>query len=286
LYRLSILGIVLDYTLDHRGRQFEVKVQRCSDAQIIAELLDFIGRYKPAENRDKYAKSVDSAQGVTVLEKCLKILLEFVYQEIEKKRLYAILQIAEVASTCTDDASFRDALLDYLEKSKFTKSLIEISTRIMPGEWAELASQVEDIDSSRQLLGGCRRALESYPDHPGLVLLSAFARIMIPGMSDKTTIEEFQRGMKLISRITHPDLPHALARMLLEIGKRHPSLVNQISMMVLRQFQDREIARTTLMYVDQLSQPGVLALQILLTALSPQMRQVTKHHSRGQRIDK
>lgn len=278
LYRLSLLGIVTDYTLDHRERVFELKVEQHSDKQIIEALLDYIERYKPAEYRLRYATRIESAQGTTTLEKCLSILLNFVYEEIEKKRRRAIMQIAEVANTCTDDVTFRGALLDYLEKSKFTQSLIEISARIIPGEWVELASKVDDIDSSRQLLGGCRRALESYPDHPGLQLLSAFARIMIPGVPDQTINEEFQSALKLVRRINHPDLPNALARILMEIGKRRPSLVNHLSMMMLEQFRNREIARTTLMFVDQSSQSGALALQILLTLLIPKIRYVTKVH--------
>jgi len=112
-------------------------------------------------------------------------------------------------------------------------------------------------------------------------MLGAFARLMIPGLSDETTVEEFQRAIKVISRTSHPDIPAALARLIEEIAKRRPSLVDQLSTITLRQFQDREIARTTLMCVDKSSQAGVLALQILLSLLVSRVKQVAKHHTRA-----
>ena len=47
LYRLSVLGLVSDYTLDYHARQFEVEVVNRSDEFIKSALLDYFARYKP-----------------------------------------------------------------------------------------------------------------------------------------------------------------------------------------------------------------------------------------------
>jgi len=200
LYRLSVLGLISDYTLDHNAKQFEVEVIHRSDDFLKSALLDYFERYKPPEYRNVASQRIALCNGQTVLEKCIRVMLEFVYEEIEKKRRRAILQMAEVADTSLDNEPFRLQLLDYLEKSEFTQQLADTAKKLEPMEWVSIASQVEDIDSARHLLGGCRRALESYPDHPGLLLLSAFSRLMIPKLPTDSAIGEFQRSIKLLAR--------------------------------------------------------------------------------------
>ena len=201
LYRLSVLGLVSDYTLDHNAKQFEVEVVHRSDEFIKNSLLDYFERYKPSEYRNIASQRIESSQGQSVLEKCIRVMLEFVYAEIEKKKRRAIFQMAEVADTSLGDEPFRIQLLDYLEKSEFTQQLADTAKKFEPMEWVSLALQVDDIDSARHLLGGCRRALESYPDHPGLLLLSAFSRIMIPKLPTDMAINEFQRAVKLLAKL-------------------------------------------------------------------------------------
>lgn len=78
LYRLSVLGLVSDYTLDYHARQFEVEVVNRSDEFLKSALLDFFARYKPSEYRDVASQRIALSKGQTVLEKCIRIMLEFV----------------------------------------------------------------------------------------------------------------------------------------------------------------------------------------------------------------
>lgn len=278
LYRLSILGVVADYTLDHSARQFEVEVVRRSDDSVKNAVLDYVARYKPLEYRTQYAREIETFQHATMLGKCAGALLKFVYTEIEKKRRRAILEMADVASTMPENSAFRGALLNYLEKSEFTQKLTELSKRIDPREWVEIASQVQDIDSSRHLLGGCRRSLESYPDHPGLLILSAFSRLIIPNIPDDRTLDEFERGIKVLARSPSVEgLHEALAEILQLISTKRPQLVAVICHITLRQFPQRDIARTTLQHADVASEPGMLALRVLLEPLPATVRRVRTH---------
>ena len=278
LYRLSILGLVADYTLDHNARQFEVEVVRRSDEFLKNAVLDYVARYKPIEYRTQYAREIEAFQHSTALGKCVGALLKFVYTEIEKKRRRAILEMADVASTMPENEAFRGALLNYLEKSEFTQKLTELSKRMHPKEWVEIASQVTDIDSSRHLLGGCRRSLESYPDHPGLLILSAFSRLIIPNIPDDRTLDEFERGIKMLAKVPQTeDLHEALAEILQLISTKRPKLVTTICHITLRQFPQREIARTTLKYADMTTESGMLAMKILLGPLPAIVRRVRTH---------
>ena len=95
-------------------------------------------------------------------------MIEFVYEEIEKKRRRAITTMAEVARDCPTDATFREALLSYFEKSPFTEPLLKLK-RIEPKDWWKVLAikgeldepLLKEIDGVGQLLGGCRRTLEA-----------------------------------------------------------------------------------------------------------------------------
>jgi len=278
LYRLSVLGLISDYTLDHNAKQFEGEVIHRSDDFLKSALLDYFERYKPPEYRNVASQRVALCKGQTVLEKCLRIMLEFVYEEIEKKRRRAILQMAEVADTSSESEPFRMQLLNYLEKTEFTQPLADMARKIEPLEWVSIASQVEDIDSARHLLGGCRRALESYPDHPGLLLLSAFSRLMIPKLPTDLAIDEFQRAVKLLARPPEKKgTLKAITRFLEIIKQKRPPLINSFCNSVLEEFPQRDIARITLEYVDLTSKSGILALKILLESTLEKTKLVRTH---------
>jgi ATP-dependent DNA helicase RecQ len=278
LYRLSLLGLISDYTLDYHARQFEVEVVNRSDEFLKERLLDYFTRYKPAEYRNEAFQKIELSKGQTILEKCIRVMLDFIYEEIEKKRRRAIFQMAEVAYTSQADEPFRAQLLNYLEKSEFTQLLADAAKRITPMEWAEIAAKVEDIDSARHLLGGCRRVLESYPDHPGLLLLSAFSRLNIPTLQGDIAIGEFQRAVELLARSPeNVDTRKALTSFLEMIRQKRPPLADNFCYIVLEGFPQREMARTALKYTDAASQSGMLALKILLGYTLEKTNQVRAH---------
>jgi len=280
LYRLSVLGLVSDYTLDYNAKQFEVEVVNRSDEFLKSALLDYFGRYKPAEYRNDASQRVELSNGQTILEKCIRVMLEFVYEEIEKKRRRAIFQMAEVADTSSslDGEPFRAQLLNYLEKSEFTKQLMDTAKKIEPMEWVSIASKVSDMDSARHLLGGCRRALESYPDHPGLLLLSAFSRIMIPNLPTDVAISEFQKAVKLSAKLPkNEDTLNALTSFLEMIKQKRPPLINNFCYIVLEGFPQRDMARIALKYADVASESGVFALRILLETTLEKTKLVRAH---------
>jgi len=192
--------------------------------------------------------------------------------------------MAEVAETSVDDEPFRRQLLDYLEKSEFTKQLMDTAKKIEPMEWVAIASKVADIDSARHLLGGCRRALESYPDHPGLLLLSAFSRILIPKLPIDKAISEFQRTMKLLAKTPeNPDTREALVSFLEMIKQKRPPLANKFCGILLEGFPQRDMARTVLKYADTESESGLFAVKILLQTTLENTRHVRTRILGGER---
>lgn len=209
IYRLSIIGVVQDYTIDFKAKQFEVTIVKRPEAEYLAELKSYIARYK-TQDGTKIDDEVKKLKGKDLIQKCLGYLIAFVYEEIEKKRRRAIKNMAEVARTCRTDEAIRAELLSYLEKSLFTDSLLKLAGKIEPKEWwkvldikGELGEPLlKEIDGVHQLLGGCRRTLESYPSHPGLYFLIGFARLLLPNQEIERAHSDIRSGFQNLT-----DLP-------------------------------------------------------------------------------
>jgi ATP-dependent DNA helicase RecQ len=209
IYRLSIIGVVQDYTIDFRSKQFAVKIVRRPEDEYLAQLQNYIARYK-TQDRTVIDQQVQQQDGRNLIEKCLGYLIDFVYEEIEKKRRRAIQTMAEVVRTCHTDETIRKALLNYLERSPFTEPLLQLSGRIEPEDWWEVMNirdeldqpLLNEVDSAGQLLGGCRRNLESSPSHPGLYFLSGFARLLLPNQEVEQALSDIRSGFQNLT-----DLP-------------------------------------------------------------------------------
>ena len=209
IYRLSIVGVVQDYTINFGARQFEVTIVRKPEDEYLVQLQDYIARYK-TQDRTVIGQQIQQHKGRNLIEKCLGYLIDFVYEEIEKKRRRAIQTMAEVARTCHTDETIREALLSYLERSPFTEPLLQLAGRIEPEDWWEVMNirgeldqpLLNEVDGAGQLLGGCRRTLESFPNHPGLYLLSGFARLLLPNQEVEQALSDIRSGFQNLT-----DLP-------------------------------------------------------------------------------
>lgn len=257
IYRLSILGLIDDYTLDYNASNFEVVILKQKEAEYLEQIKNYIARYKTLEFVNTISNSIQQHQGINFLEKCLRYLVTFVYDEIEKKRRLAISTIAQMARECCvlqsfeqRDRAIRERLLAYLEKSIFTEPLLEMSKRIQSSDWWNILSMVDDIDKARQLLGGCRRTLESFPDHPGLYFLSAFARMILPLRDFKNAKDEISSGLKFLKEsIQNDDTLQQIAMELLDHYQRKiKENTNQIAEIILTEIPTRLLAKRFFQY--------------------------------------
>ena len=144
IYRLAIIGLVQDYTVNYDNRQFEVTLLHRQEQEYIQSLQNYIQRYRTREVSESLPGQVKGRLGNNIIEKCLGYLLDFVYEEIEKKRRAAIRSIAEIsrkaskfASSTEKDQFIRQELLAYLEHSPFTEDLLKLARQVDPGEWVK-----------------------------------------------------------------------------------------------------------------------------------------------------
>jgi hypothetical protein len=66
--------------------------------------------------------------------------------------------------------------MNYLEESEFTQKIKAIAGSDDPKTWFDFLKVVYGKDNIAQVLGSCRKQLEEYPSHPGLLIIAGLCR--------------------------------------------------------------------------------------------------------------
>ena len=182
IYRLYKLGFISDYTVDFGSRVFEVTRQKFDFQQFRGRLLDYARNVAPGKLGSTRRKidSIDSVDNRKALVDLATVFIEFTYDEIERARRRAIQEAILLARQSESDAEVRRRLLDYLQEGVGYERIDELLQReqVDLHEWVDLASKIGNPIEAGELRGLCIRALESSPDHPGLLLVRGAVETM------------------------------------------------------------------------------------------------------------
>lgn len=187
VHRLSLLGVIRDYTLDYGAQTLELDLNPdalSSDEECLARLARYFQRYTtPKKARELAQAARHRPKGDSVLEKAIGALLDFVYEEVAKKRQQAM---AEVASACQNTPS--EGLGEFFDlyfNSKYARD------KYLPADtggngsyfdseivWKYLGYMLnppdglgKERDNVQHLRGACARMLSSNAGSNGAVLL-------------------------------------------------------------------------------------------------------------------
>jgi ATP-dependent DNA helicase RecQ len=189
LYRLSLLGLIFDYTIEHGANTFSVELADYTPDRLDAEVLALAQRVDPGR-QDRYEAEIAGApaQFGPRLAHHLAIVLRLIYQKVELGRLNALRDMYRLVADNLDDAGIRSTINGYLGEGPISSALseairaavidvpavlavLDAVTRGDPYEWAAAAD----------------RMLESYPGHPVLLLVRALGEAWKPsGTGDRT----------------------------------------------------------------------------------------------------
>ena len=246
IYRLVLLGIIADYTIDWNRGFFAIEVKSPTPQTVLDSLRDYLQQYKfESYVRDRIARL--SADEVHVaIEGALDVLVDFVYEEIVAKRKQALRTMGELCRTFESDSDFRNQILAYLQESEFSASLREWIGRSIDDIGIEQAvstiHKVEDLEQRTRLIGTTRRMLDEAPDNLALRLLSVLARAA--GESQDSILGEVAILAEQVDSsrnlLREPD--EILLRMAHELRDLRPEVVD----LVLRRAGNPSLARGTL----------------------------------------
>lgn len=198
IHRLLVLGVISDYTINYSSKEFTITLSGNTRDDIINNYLKYVSGYnkgRVAIERNKIVKYITEPISTFIKEGC-RILIEFVYDTIEKGRrraLREILSLSESAISSNDpNQTIREGILRYLETT-YSEEIEEILSetesfenlkKLVEGyvelETHETIGGMRSPRDAAEIRGQVSRYLESYPDHPGLLLLRAISEIYCP----------------------------------------------------------------------------------------------------------
>lgn len=195
IYRLSLLGIVSDWTtnfIDH----FEVQFKTLEEKHIVKSVSDYISKYEP--NTD-ISKELQKIQQKTVLEKVIWYLLNWTFENIAYNRKQSLKTLSDWCSEFEDSESFKQRIDSYFIFSETTFILQHIAENSKDYEkWFEVLTtnkQFPNKTEFEKLKDSISRFLESYRNSIGLNFVSGFVRLALNEYEDSDGKERFESAL-------------------------------------------------------------------------------------------
>jgi hypothetical protein len=230
IFRLSSIGIIDDYTVDYNKNCYKIRTLKKTDDEYIEHLKVFMRKYYSANRVESEIENVYKAKGNSILQKCLSFLTDFVYKEIEAKRLRSIedmILACETGMQKNGNEELKDFIHLYFNSkyakenheidgnnyslTKDTDNAKEYSFEIL---WKYIKATTIDPsgaqkDNTKHLRGATLRLLRTEPRNGGLLLLKAYS-LFVLGIGTNKNIESEAResltlGFKLF-RDRYPNL--------------------------------------------------------------------------------
>lgn len=201
IYRLSLLGIVSDWTtnfIDH----YEVQFNTLDETNIIKSISDYIGKYEP--NTD-VKKELQKVQQKTVLEKAIWYLLHWTFENIAYSRKQSLKTLYDWCSEFRDSESFKKRIDSYFIFTETTFVLQHIAENPREYEkWFEVLTtnnQFPNKTDFEKLKDSISRFLESYRNSTGLNFISGFVRLALNEYEDSDGKERFESALSDVKEI-------------------------------------------------------------------------------------
>lgn len=223
LFRLMSIGVIDDYTVDYNLKTYTLKIIKKPEGAFKTNLFTYIKKYYSESRANQEIKKVENYEGNTEIQKCLGFLTDFIYREVETKRLRAIddmilacrIGIEEDGNEALKDFIFlyfnsKYAKLDYtVEVNGVEKPYsLTVDTDKQDFNFETVWKYIDVIsldnggekNNIKHLRGACLRLLRSNGDNGALHLLKAFTLFGLGYGSNKNLFEEtknaFQQGLE------------------------------------------------------------------------------------------
>jgi superfamily II DNA or RNA helicase len=198
IYRLSILGVVKDYTIDYGAKSVNAICQNQTAEKIYQNLYTHFKRYYPENYVTSLMQNARNGGQRTALRNCINTLIDFTYDNVFSKRETALNNMADTIDKAIfktlsmtnlsrqeaeelGNKEFLQIVNDYFD-SQFVDEIREITefgSKLDFSVFEHFANQAINNDQLRQLENSARRSLESYNKNPVISLMQYYSATMI-----------------------------------------------------------------------------------------------------------
>ncbi len=246
IHRLLTIGVVTDYTVDHSAKRFTLSLSGHGNAQIADRLCSHIGAYQRdrARNTSERVRKHMALPHPEFVKQAVHELIGFLYEVLERSRRHATSEMLALCEQDADEASMRNRILRYLGTSAFTAGVEEVIDAPGGGLGSALAvlEEIRSAIDAGHIRGESGRALESYPDHPGLRLLRAVSEAMASRPDATTVTENLEACMAFAQKqygLPFPALCDVLLVAIRLVVQARPALAAEMLRTVLTAATDR-----------------------------------------------
>jgi ATP-dependent DNA helicase RecQ len=200
LYRLSLLGIVYDYTIRHgpNGR-FEIELDDFDNQSIDEALIKFEHEIDPGRG-DTLKDSLENAPA-SLKERCIhhiKVLVDIIYRTIEPARIRALDEMYRLATSDLEPENIAARMSSYLGDGLLASSLESTITGLetqVRGDDFLTVLRTLPLVHEQEREGATARQLEQTPNHPLALIAAALTQIWAD--PEKADSERFKTSIKL-----------------------------------------------------------------------------------------
>ena len=200
IYRLSLLGIVSDWTtnfIDH----FEVQFKTQNETTITKSVSNYITKYEP--NTDVETEIL-KVQKSTILEKSVWYLLNWTFENIAYSRKQSLKTLSDWCNQFEDSESFKSRIDSYFIFTETTFIIQHIAENPKEFEkWFDVLTTNNQFPNEvefKKLRDSISRFLESYRNNLGLNFLSGFVRLALNEYQDSDGKERFESALGTIKQ--------------------------------------------------------------------------------------
>jgi len=189
IFRLLQCGVITDYEVDFGSKKFVLHLNQFDKEKITQSILDYISASQPGRVSDialRLSSASTTDQKSTILD-VVRTFIEFIYDVIERSRRRSLQESIHAAREAEGNTAFRKRLLEYLQEGVDAESIQELldKTLVDFADWLIYVERMNNAVEAGEIRGMAIRFLESYPDHPGLLLLRGLVECMT---SDSDTV--------------------------------------------------------------------------------------------------
>lgn len=202
IYRLSIIGVVDDYTVDYNSKTISAHITKKPNGHYTQKLKEYLLQYNSPEKTDEKLERLLFYKGNTEIQKCLGFLIKFVYEETAIQRKAAIDAMEEACIVGLEEngsQKFKE-FIDLYMNSKYarpqylpsdTDKGLKADFSIVEKYMDLVRTDVGEINNFKHLRGATTRLLVQRPDNFVFILLKSFSVLLIE-KENQDFIEEAQ----------------------------------------------------------------------------------------------